>query len=277
MTDLIQDRDRFAATHPEMRVILNGRDWGMVAAGTGPALLLIPGTLGRADIFWQQIEALKDRARVIAVSYPAEGGVADWSADLLELMDGMGIDTPVILGSSLGGYVAQYIAAQQPERVCCLIAANTLSDASGIAERPPYSSDLDAAPIDELRAGFGRGLGAWAEAHPDQQGLVDLLMREVGGRITEPELRARLKALKDAPALPDCPLPPEQVTTVEAEDDPLIPPPMREAVRAALRPGQAWRFGWGGHFPYVVRPAEYTAILEQALGLAPARPGERTL
>jgi hypothetical protein len=41
-------------------------------------LFLIPGTLGRGDVFWQQITALNGRLRIIATSYPATGGVADW-------------------------------------------------------------------------------------------------------------------------------------------------------------------------------------------------------
>jgi pimeloyl-ACP methyl ester carboxylesterase len=57
------------------------------------------------------------------------------------------------------------------------------------------------------------------------------------------------------------------VITIEADDDPLIPPEMRAAVRARLSPGTAYRFLSGGHFPYVARPADYTALLEQALGL----------
>ena len=77
---LIEDRDRFAALLPEERVTINGREWGTVAAGDqGPSLVLLPGTLGRADIFWQQIEALKGRARILALSYPANGGVAEWA------------------------------------------------------------------------------------------------------------------------------------------------------------------------------------------------------
>ena len=56
---LIQSRDAFAAGHPEKRITLNGREWGYIDVGQGPVLLLIPGTLGRCDVFWQQIEALK--------------------------------------------------------------------------------------------------------------------------------------------------------------------------------------------------------------------------
>lgn len=271
---LIAARDAFAARHPEAAETLHGRAWGVLEAGRGPALLLLPGTLGRADIFWQQIAALSDRLRVLSVSYPAAGGVAEWVGDLVALMDRRGVAEAAVLGSSLGGFLAQGLAARIPDRIVHLIPANTLSATAGLAQRPPYSSDLDHGPIAELRAGFGRALTAWGESHPEQAELVALLLQEVGGRIPEAELRARLKALKTAPErAPAVPLPPGRITTVEADDDPLIPPEKRAGVRAHLAPAVACRFAWGGHFPYVVRPAEYTALIETALGLAVTGPG----
>ena len=268
---LIHSRDRFASAHREERVTLNGREWGVIEiAGDGPALLLIPGTLGRADIFWQQMEALTGRARILAVTYPATGGVAEWADDLAAFLDASGIATTTVLGSSLGGYLAQYMAAAHPARLDRLVAANTLYDTAPARQNPPYSSDLDAAPIDELRAGFGRGLGAWAVSHPDQKAMVELLLAEVGGRIPEPELRCRLKGIKNAPALPPVGVDRERIVTIEASDDPLIPPFMRDEVRQALRPAVAYRFDGGGHFPYIVRPELYLAILEETLGLVPA-------
>ena len=267
---LIVSRDRFAAANPEERVVVAGREWGVVdTGGAGPALLLIPGTLGRGDIFWQQIEALRGRARVLAVTYPATGGIAEWADDLAALMTDRGIDRAVVVGSSLGGYLAQYMAAVHAGRVERLVAANTLCSVALVRQVPPYSSDLDNGPIGELRDGFGKGLRAWAASHPEQADLVALLLAEVGGRISEPELRTRLNGIKRAPELPAVGIPTERIVTVEAADDPLIPPFMRDEVRARLNPSVACRFESGGHFPYVARPALYTALLEEQLGLVP--------
>lgn len=267
---LIAARDAFTTQNPETRITLNGRDWGLIDTGTGErALVLIPGTLGRADIFWQQIAALAPRLRVLSVSYPDAGGIEDWCADILSLMDEKGITQAAVLGSSLGGYLAQYIAGQAPERVSHLFAANTLHSVAGLETRPPYSADLTNAPIETLRAGFGMAMAAWGESHPEQADLVEFLLAEVGGRILEGEMRARLAALKHGPELPAMPLPGAAVTTIETLDDPLIPPPMRAAVRARLPGAAGFRFLWGGHFPYVLRPELYTNLIAARLGLAP--------
>lgn len=268
---LINARDDFARANPEQRVSLNGREWGLIDLdGSGPALLLIPGTLGRADIFWQQMAALKGRVRILSVSYPDSGGVEEWAGDLIALISDRDIEKVTVLGSSLGGYLAQYIAAVHPDRVERLIAANTLYDTVPAKRNPPYSSDLDLAPIEELRNGFGRGLGAWADSHPEQAELVELLLQEVGGRIPELELRNRLKGIKNAPVLPASMVSPANTVTIEAADDPLIPQFMRDEVRAVLTPAVSYHFESGGHFPYLARPELYTAILEEQLQLVAA-------
>lgn len=268
---LINARDDFAWANPEQRVLLNGREWGLIDLdGSGPALLLIPGTLGRADIFWQQMAALKGRVRILSVSYPDSGGVEEWAGDLIALISDRDIEKVTVLGSSLGGYLAQYIAAVHPDRVERLIAANTLYDTVPAKRNPPYSSDLDLAPIEELRNGFGRGLGAWADSHPEQAELVELLLQEVGGRIPELELRNRLKGIKNAPVLPASKLSPANTVTIEVADDPLIPQFMRDEVRAVLTPAVSYHFESGGHFPYLARPELYTAILEEQLQLVAA-------
>lgn len=268
---LINARDDFARANPEQRVSLNGREWGLIDLdGSGPALLLIPGTLGRADIFWQQMAALKGRVRILSVSYPDSGGVEEWAGDLIALISDRDIEKVTVLGSSLGGYLAQYIAAVHPDRVERLIAANTLYDTVPAKRNPPYSSDLDLAPIEELRNGFGRGLGAWADSHPEQAELVELLLQEVGGRIPELELRNRLKGIKNAPVLPASKVGPANTVTIEAADDPLIPQFMRDEVRAVLTPAVSYHFESGGHFPYLARPELYTAILEEQLQLVAA-------
>lgn len=268
---LLNARDDFARANPEQRVSLNGREWGVIDLdGSGPALLLIPGTLGRADIFWQQMAALKGRVRILSVSYPDSGGVEEWAGDLIALISDRNIGKVTVLGSSLGGYLAQYIAAVHPDRVERLIAANTLYDTAPAKRNPPYSSDLDLAPIEELRNGFGRGLGAWADSHPEQAELVELLLQEVGGRIPELELRSRLKGIKNAPVLSASKVSPANTVTIEAADDPLIPQFMRDEVRAVLTPAVSYRFESGGHFPYLARPELYTAILEEQLHLVAA-------
>ncbi|MBN8293574.1 alpha/beta hydrolase [Rhodobacter sp. NTK016B] len=278
---LMAARDAFLSRFPEQRIEIDGRSWGLIDTGIpggetamtdGPCFLFLPGTLGRADVFFRQIEAMAPHMRVIAVSYPESGGVVEWAADLTELMERLRVGQTAVLGSSLGGYLAQYFAAERPDLVTHLFAANTLHSVEGIDQRPPYSSDLWNAPIAELRAGFAAGMNAWRAAHPEHAEMVDFLLAEADGRIPEPEMRARLDAIKTGPVLPPLSNTHDTATVIEASDDPLIPPPMRAAVRERNAPAPAFRFLWGGHFPYLLRPDLYTSLLLARLGVATLSP-----
>jgi pimeloyl-ACP methyl ester carboxylesterase len=271
---LIKSRDEFCNTHPEVCMDINGRSWGVLQVGeVGPALVLLPGTLGRGDIFWNQIDALKGRVRILALSYPKDGSIEEWCEDILALMDANGMQKATILGSSLGGYVAQYLAAIYAEKVDELIASNTLNTVSILSNIPPYNSDINGTPIDDLRKGFSAGMIPWAKEEVDRAELVDLLMIEVSGRIPEAELKMRLNALKRGPELPPVTLGKEHIFTVESLDDRLIPPPVRDAVRARLDPLRSYKFVRGSHFPYITHPEAYTALIVEVLGLEKADSG----
>jgi pimeloyl-ACP methyl ester carboxylesterase len=228
----------------------------------GPALLLLPGTLGRADIFWQQIDALRGQVQILALSYPDTGGIEDWSVDIDVMLADHGFSSVTVLGSSLGGYLAQYFAATRPAGVSRLVAANTLSDLTLLAHSAPYNTDIDALPETDLMTGFTANLQALKAVEPD---LAGLLLAEVEGRIPLAELRNRLKALQAGPTLPCQSLDSGKVFTVESDDDQLIPEPVRMAVRAALKPARAYVFENGTHFPYVTQPQKYTAMLAEIL------------
>lgn len=265
---LMAARDQFLTRHPEKNLHINGNDWGVIdTGGGGPVLLMLPGTLGRADIFWQQIDALKDRARILSLSYPDSWDMEGWRQDIMALLDQLSVEKAAVIGSSLGGYLAQYIAATNPERCSTLFAANTLADNSAIKQNPPYSADLEMTDIAILRRGFGDKVAQWGVDHPDQAELVELLLAESDGRIPPEHLRARLICLKEAPPLPNAAPDIDKILVIEAADDPLIPETIRAGVRDALDPEITFRFTSGGHFPYVVHPQKYTAILEEGLGL----------
>lgn len=266
---LIADRDDFVIANLERQINLRGRLWGVTdLAGPEETLVLLPGTLGRGDVFWRVIKALEGRVRILACTYPASHDLVEWSDDLARLLDQRGVTRAHVLGSSLGGYFAQYFAAAHGDRCSSLIAANTLSSVDGIQTIRPYSLDLATVPISELRAGFAAGLNGWAEAHPNQTELIDLLLGEVNWRISARHLRARLLALKTAPALPPIALPRDRIAVIEAADDPLIAVPMRQVVRSQLDPTITYRFLSGGHFPYIARHESYVAVLESWLGLS---------
>lgn len=101
-------------------------DWG----GTGRTMVLIPGLGNTAHIFDQFALKLTPQYHVYGItrrgfgasSVPATGYAADrLGDDVLEVLDTLKIDKPVLAGHSLGGEELSSVGSRHPERVAGLI------------------------------------------------------------------------------------------------------------------------------------------------------------
>jgi pimeloyl-ACP methyl ester carboxylesterase len=94
-----------------------------------PSVLLLHGQPGSAND-WERVRAaIGDRARAIAIDRPGWNGRSDPS-DLvgnartaLSVLDAEGVERAVVVGHSLGGAVAAWLAAEQPDRIMALVLA----------------------------------------------------------------------------------------------------------------------------------------------------------
>ncbi len=107
--------------------------------GDGVPVVLLHGFPLSRRMWDAQIAALRSSCRVIAVDLrgfgesglgpgDAESGVPmeRYAADVAALLDGIGVDEPVVLaGFSMGGYVAWQFALNYPERLRGLMAIDT--------------------------------------------------------------------------------------------------------------------------------------------------------
>ncbi len=93
--------------------------------GEGPPLILIGG-LGFGRWAWfKQVPALSRHFRTITFDARGErgleNGVADLAADVVTLLDHLGVGKAHVLGTSLGGFVAQELALVRPDLVDRLV------------------------------------------------------------------------------------------------------------------------------------------------------------
>jgi 3-oxoadipate enol-lactonase len=97
---------------------------------TAPAIVLGP-SLGTTLEMWDaQVEALTERWRVVRFDTRGHGGspvldgpytVEALAADVLALVDELGIDQFAYAGISLGGAIGQQLALSQPDRIRSLV------------------------------------------------------------------------------------------------------------------------------------------------------------
>jgi pimeloyl-ACP methyl ester carboxylesterase len=151
--------------------------------GDGPALLLIQG-LGYGRWSWEQVvPALAERYRVlwfdnrgIGDSDKPEGPYTAklMAADALQVLDEAGVDRAHVLGASLGGMIAQELAAGTPERVDNLVLCCTTPGGAAAVPMPEVTVKLFAeaptlAPEVALRRFVENALAADASAELIQE------------------------------------------------------------------------------------------------------------
>jgi 3-oxoadipate enol-lactonase len=103
-------------------------------AGKGRPLVLLHG-LGASSADWEyQVPELARYFQLVVPDFRGHGAsdragdyrVERFAADTWQLLDHLGIRTPVLVGHSMGGAVAMQMALDRPGRVAQLVLANTL-------------------------------------------------------------------------------------------------------------------------------------------------------
>lgn len=109
------------------KVHVNGVDLAYDDAGSGPAVVLVHGALGDRRMWDHQFAALAAAGyRVVRYDWRGYGESGDAAgefahhADLLALMDALGIERAALAGNSYGGAYALDVALAAPERVTAL-------------------------------------------------------------------------------------------------------------------------------------------------------------
>jgi pimeloyl-ACP methyl ester carboxylesterase len=102
------------------------------SVGEGPDVVMVHGITGNLAVWHLHIvPALADRFRVLTYDLRGHGysdvpphgySPDDMATDLLDLLDALAIERPVVIGHSYGADVALYFAARHPERVREVIA-----------------------------------------------------------------------------------------------------------------------------------------------------------
>ncbi|MGH2523317.1 MAG: alpha/beta fold hydrolase, partial [Anaerolineales bacterium] len=112
---------------------VQGRPARVWRGGSGPALLLLHGGIGDAQLHWETVWGrLADSFTVAAPDLPGFSGTdplpvasfgafAEWTAALMETL---GFPRTALVGNSFGGGVARLAAAARPARITRLVLVN---------------------------------------------------------------------------------------------------------------------------------------------------------
>jgi pimeloyl-ACP methyl ester carboxylesterase len=126
----------FRTHHKLHRSTVDSKRWNYLSIGNGiETILMLHGMAGAYDIWWQVIEALQDHFKIIAVTYPPVNNLEGLRRGILDILEKEKVSKCHVVGSSLGGYVAQYLVSKNPEMIDSAVFANTFPPNDNIVEK----------------------------------------------------------------------------------------------------------------------------------------------
>ncbi len=273
-----------------------GAAFHVATAGTGPALLLLHGWPEYWRTWEPVMQRLQDRFTLVAPDLRGFGasdkpdrpwGAAEHAADVLALLDAMGLDRVGVVGHDVGGAVMQALARQAPDRFTRLFFFDFVHPGIGPRMGAPdrlneiwYQSfhQMDVAPVlvgasrEACRAYIGTILRHWSyrKAAFDVvlEDWVDNFMASgnlAGGFAYYKAAHAgRIAAMTGAaPKLPPITTP----TCVRwAEHDPLFPYAWTDRLGETFTDLDLAMFEGVGHFPHMEDPDRAAAAISEWFG-----------
>lgn len=153
--------DSITAGFDEGLIPVVGGNLHYVSAGEGDQTIVFLHKLGGWASEWRwMMQIMATRMRTVAVDLTGHGGSAmagdppfivtqeEMAAQLMAALDTIGVENPILCGSSMGGCAAAVCAAYWPERVSSLITVG--SALAGVADR----SGLKEAAAKAIADGF---------------------------------------------------------------------------------------------------------------------------
>jgi pimeloyl-ACP methyl ester carboxylesterase len=258
---IVNSLKSFRQAHPPKQLQVDGARWEYIAVGQGQeTILFLHGMTGAYDIWWEQIDALKGQYRVISVTYPPVRGLGELEAGVRAILEREGIREFNVVGTSLGGYFAQYLMAKHPERVQRAVLSNTFPPNDLIAEKNrilgtilPYLPEWFVLSV--FRGNFQETI--YPTSGNDELTLA--FLNEIGhGRMSKAQLVGRYYCVIEKFTAPTPTMP---VMIIESDNDPLVELALREQLRATYPNATVYTFSRAGHFPYLNHAQEYTQLL----------------
>ena len=258
--------EKLVAGYPPRKVSTRHGTISYREGGAGPAMCLLHGISSQSGSWVPQFETLAARFHVIAWDAPGYGesdqiladapATSDYADAFAGLLDGLGIDRTLLVGSSFGALIAGTFAATRPERVVGLV---LLSPAGGYGLADPsereakltarlqrlarlgpkgLAADLPVGMLAQSTPTEARALAAWSTARIRPDGYAQAARTLACGRLIE-----------DARKYPG------PVLVIAGTEDRITPSAGSEAIARAFQHGTFRLVENAGHLCHLDLPA----------------------
>lgn len=223
-----------------------------------PNILLLPGLLNDASLFTDQVAALSTRGVVEVGDLTTAGTIPEMAASVLKAASA---ERFVLLGLSLGGYVAFEIMRQAPGRVTGLVLMDTTArpdTAEATAKREELiklaATDLDAVTEQLLpRLSHPELMNL-----PTVRGVIQSMASSLGKEVFVRQQRAIMARPDSRPTLATITCP---TLVICGRDDLITPPELATEIADGIRHAKLSIIEHCGHLATLDQPAEVSRLL----------------
>ena len=170
-----------------------------------------------------------------------------------------------MLGEGFGGYLAQCYAQYRPVRVASLILCNSYCDLQHFSDSSPFTGFLSWMPDALMKRSLVSDL-RYQGPNIDFVKAYKFVSHH-SKRFDTDDLCSRLTLqYLDGPLKPkEFPVPDEAITIIDTEDPICFPDRVRLEVHKYYPNAKEIQLSTGGTFPFLSRPADFNAAVEQHL------------
>ncbi len=243
----------------------------------GLAVVLLHPWAESSDCFSRLLPLLPAEYHVLAMDQRGHGDadkpldgydLVTLAADTVAFMDAVGLPEAVLLGSSSGGYVAQQVALDAPERVTGLVLVGSPRSLQG---RPPFADEVDQL-TDPIDPDWVRDSLTWFPLfHEVPQWYIEARVND-GVRIPAHVWRDSLAGLYTALAPTDTGSINAPAMILCGELDSLLPRREQLALAKAIPGSELLTYEQTGHCVLWEKPERVAADLTRFLRAQPHRP-----
>ena len=249
---------------------LAGYQVGFDDTGSGPPVVFLHGFPHDRTLWTAQRVSLAPQVRCIVPDLRGFGhssthgpfSMDQYADDVVALLDWLGIESAVVCGLSMGGYVAMAMWRRYPDRIRALIFSDTKAGADDEVTRGKRDDLIALVRRDGSRAIANAQLQGMLGKQSRERPDVVNTIRAIMARQSVAGITGALQALRDRPdsreTLGTITVP---TLVVVGEDDVLTPIKEARAIAEALPAAARVRIeiiAGAGHLPCIERPAATT-------------------
>lgn len=254
---------------PIKTFMVNGTEWTYLSTGKGAkTILFLHGMSGAYDIWFQQIESLKNEYKIISVTYPAVSGLSEMANAVMQILSAEKIEKINVVGSSLGGFFTQYLVANYPDKIEKAIYGNTFPPNNLIKSQ--YKNLMILVPLLPewmvLRTFRGNIEKNVVPASGNSQLTRAFLLEQNYGLMSKQQFLARAKCVIDSFKVADTLVNQIPILIIDADNDNVVPAPLIPLMPQVYPKAAHFTFHNTGHFPYLNQPKVYTELIRNFFG-----------